>query len=188
MKIVRSQMEKITIYNDKGHWVGNFALDNTNGEIMIRSAWGNWCFKWGAMGEGVDLKHFIIDCDTDYVSSKLSSPEERRFFFSDRTTREIIKEINESEKEGLLTHKQARDLKEEAEDLDLESIDNEEMFLEKVANSKFLREFYDDLYDSPIVIDYHPRLSSFMKEGWPLLIETIKQELKEYSEELREVA
>lgn len=177
MKVIKSTVEKWHIRRENGWWCGNFLFDNRNGELCIHSDWGNWNYLWHAMGEGIDLKNFLLDIEPDYLMSKLASESERRWFDKDATIKELKRKIIELRRNDDLDEDIAREHWEELEDFN--DIETGEGYQAKFWDTQYLRQMYYDYADYPYVTDYHPRLRAFVRDGWPLFIQAIKEELNE---------
>jgi hypothetical protein len=175
MSVTKSTIEKWHIRRPNGWWCGNFLFDNINGELCIHSDWGNWAFRWGSMGEGMDLKKFIVSCNTGYLMSKFANPSEIDWFDFDATIKELKKEVLKLRRNSDLDEEPARDCWSEIADFD--EVNSAAHYWEKFYSTSHLKGLYYDHYAIPCVTDYHPRLRAFMREGWPLFISAIKEEL-----------
>lgn len=91
----------------KGEGWAIFFLDET-GCFAALSDYGDWSYRWSQRGlpEGLTFRHFLLQCDDDYVLRKIAPIQE----YDPESTLQGIKEtISGMRRERQLTKEEARD-------------------------------------------------------------------------------
>lgn len=167
--------EIATVYKmrfDGTHTWANITLMDDGpgrGSIQIQSDYGDFSYFWGAMGEGKDIRKFLISCknDPDYLIGKMA----KRDYYD--------QEASIAEVESFLRELHAQ-----------EPIKKFDEVLEQVKNMPAENQyrFYDDLMEIEVlsdclsdlepVMDYDPQIKMFMERVFPKFIEILEAEIK----------
>ena len=85
------------------------------GKVTINVYSDSWSAGWGAMGEGLDIRQFLIKCDNDYLIRKLSVGIERTIDSYDGLVEDAKKSVIERRKDDWISKEQARILYNDAD-------------------------------------------------------------------------
>jgi len=176
MKVTKSVSERYFLKDN--HLWANITITE-DGFVDIQSDYGDYSYRWSAMG--TDVKRFLIGCDKDYIMCKFkyNCPD---VFDSTGTEKAIIKAAKERKKNGEITKAFLDELLEHLEYTDGWSDESE--FWHDVNDHGI----YDLVFESscyvPCEHDTNPQLVSFMKEVWPHFIKQLKKEVEDEQQRL----
>lgn len=175
-QFTKSISEKYCIRLPKMNGWAIIFLDEKNGTLSVHSDFGNWAYSWTSIGQP-SLKHFLIECDTDYVSSKFVGS--KRFVNVEETIKAIKADIIEKRKNNECTEEEARRAIDELGYLDCGEATVNDFCSSIALECSHLYKVYNyDMADVPIRTEYESGINCFMKAIWPVFIEILKEEIQ----------
>lgn len=169
--VAKSTVECYKIRVTDGFAWADITIDanDRGGRICIASDYGNWQNYWGAAGS--DFKAFLGKISEDYAASKFGA---ERWIDVDKSLASFKKAVAERKKYGGLDKEEAREIREEIEELKHENAQSLEA---AISHSTKLYSFlYKHAGEIDLEYEPNPHFARFWKEIWPVLLAEFKKE------------
>jgi hypothetical protein len=143
----------------------------TAGRLSIHSDFGDWNYYWNSCGK--PFKQFLTGLNDDYLMSKLGK---REVFIVDYDT--MRKDVIDSRRKEYITKEEARTCYHVIDYLERNSYtDSQWHYILSCHCDLLYDKIYGNQYDElPISYDFSEHLKSFIKEVWPIFVNTLKEE------------
>lgn len=129
------QGESYIVRHSNGFGWGVITIDEASGLFMAYTDYGNFGAHWNGPGDK-GLKHFLGTLDYSYAMGKLA-PNHGMSFDGEIALKNLRKQVHEAHRRGEITKDQAREAKDDLDDLDDEGINNHEhLFYDRIASSR----------------------------------------------------
>jgi len=121
----------------------------SDGYFSSVSDYGNYAFRWTAIGEGRDFREFLAQIGSDYLLGKISPG---RTYDGDMTEKNVLALIQKQLEDGLIDDDDAEREKELLRDEDhLENVVNFHQWSEKTAIEHDVSGIYETSHPSDVV-------------------------------------
>jgi hypothetical protein len=148
----------------KGEWAFIY-LDEEKGVFSSYSSFGSYAYCWAHRGSDT-LKDFLRDLEFDYFMGKTRGRDFERFDFY-ATIKGMREFVADARRQGELTKAEAREVWTDIEELECDSTESVDLFVDRVYASKAIGEAYGHDFGNVICNSPDRQCKGFWDVIWP---------------------
>lgn len=187
--VEKTTAERYHIRFDAFGWATIVISDQ--GDMLINSDWGDWCYTWGggpSYWGKKNFKEFLVSSSPDYLGAKLGYDRETNKLDIEATRKclrgGIIQTRRENYGSSVMPLGPEEEGKAEArrlwEDVDVfcDALEEGQSYAYHCAISEEMNEFFPELYEL-LVYNHTPRFRMLIEELLPVFLNILEGELDE---------